>query len=80
MLNEDLIQAEMRRTEADLEDKIGELKALFEASLATPRRVIQRVERSVFWMRGHTVLVICTAVGLGLLFGLLRVQRVLIRR
>jgi hypothetical protein len=72
MQDEDKLQAEMHAAEADLEHKIGELKAILEAKIETPKRVIHDAERTLSWVRAHAVVIAGALVGAVVLWHVLR--------
>jgi hypothetical protein len=71
MDNEKLIQAEMARAQAGLQDKIAKLKHVVEGKLATPAHVIENIERSSEWVISHRKLMAIAAISaIGVLLAL----------
>lgn len=64
------IQADLDQAQANLEHDISELKHLIEDKLEGPKHVIEVVEKPVWFVRDHALLLgMCVVFGLGLLVG-----------
>jgi hypothetical protein len=62
MPDERLTQAHLDLAEADLEDKIGQLKDVVAEKLETPRRIAERVEDAIAWIRANPKIVLAGAI------------------
>ncbi len=70
------VQNELAAAQADLESKVGQLKALVNHKLATPRHVVDVVAKPISFVRAHAILTIAVLVGLGItVMAIRRVKR-----
>jgi len=69
------VQRELDEAQADLEDKVGQLKQLIDHKLEGPKHILEVVEKPLSFIRAHAAVVVI-AVGLGIfLFALHRRAR-----
>jgi ElaB/YqjD/DUF883 family membrane-anchored ribosome-binding protein len=68
MTDDKAIQADMHRAEADLEDKLGQLKDMVKDKIETPKHVIETAEKPISWIAANPYLAagIAAAAGVGL--------------
>jgi hypothetical protein len=67
MQQDEAIQADLDRAQADLERKVGQLKTAVIDKLELPRRVISAVEDVVAFVRAHPAAIACAIAAVLLL-------------
>jgi hypothetical protein len=67
MQDDKAIQEDLDRAQADLEFKVGQLKAVVMDKLEKPRRVIAAVRDAIAFVRAHPALLACAATAVLLL-------------
>ena len=75
MQNDKALQEDLDRAQADLEVKVGQLKAVVMDKLETPKRVVSGVEATIAFMRAHPALIAGAVAGILLGPGLFRLLR-----
>jgi hypothetical protein len=70
------VQHELDEAQADLEDKVGQLKQLIDHKLDTPRHIIEAVEKPLAFVRAHAAVIAAAVVGFGVIvFAIRRLGR-----
>jgi len=70
------VQRELDEAQADLEDKVGQLKQLIDHKLETPKHIIEAVEKPISFIRAHATMVAAALLGFGvILFAIRRLRR-----
>jgi hypothetical protein len=66
------VQNELDMAQADLEDKVGQLKQLIDHKLETPRHIIEAVAKPISFVRAHAVVIAAAVVGFGVMLLVIR--------
>lgn len=70
------VQRELDEAQADLEDKVGQLKKLIDHKLDTPRHILEAVEKPISFVRAHAAMIAAALLGFGVIvFAIRRLGR-----